>query len=383
MKASIHIGQAVCALLLLVSSEAWSQGCTPRFLCEAVPKAYAYYLEVTGATPTNMVEHEPITVKYRLRVGSYGVSGPELTPINIKVCPKDQRMGTTCKSYDGVTAGRTFSGEVTAFAPAAGIAAPVTLVVVEQPVSSGETYAWPEQAEESIRLPVAARYEVALEEFEIQHTRSARTDTVWANLQGMVRSNPPHASASEDACKREGFHWCVMGSRYGDAQDGKHQLQNVRIGPYELVPEREDSLDILYAVYNYGDSYYQRLGEAVANGFSKVGMIVLMGYGVQSGNSTTSVATQLDEGMQELHAGMFAGCDGLSAVDLRVFSNKTIDNLGSETLDAWTRATGTYFPPFTGVYEGGEYVDNNTRCGAGGKYLVRYAVYRTSWRDWP
>jgi hypothetical protein len=191
-----------------------------------------------------------------------------------------------------------------------------------------------------------------------------------------VKSQPAHPSDREDACGVAGMNWCNMKVRYGDVRDGLHPVSNVRVGPYLLTPEQEEELRLLYTVYNYGESYDQRLGEAIANGFSKAGMIILMG----SATVGSGAAPQLDQAMQALHASEFAGCDGYMAVDKISILNRTVPDNPDKTLDAFTRDTGVYRPIPTTVYEGGEYQDGNTACGAGGKYKVAYAIYRTSWR---
>jgi len=143
-----------------------------------------------------------------------------------------------------------------------------------------------------------------------------------------------------------------------------------------LIPEVEKDLRLLYTIYNFGDSYNQRLGESIANGFSKAGMIILMG----AATTGSSAAQPLDQQMTALHGAAFAGCDGLMAVDGRTLVNQTVPDNPNNTLDAYTRDSGVYRPQASKIYEGGEYQDGNTRCGAGGKYRVTYAVYRTSWR---
>lgn len=389
MTTRFYVGVRIAHFLLFFcAAAAWAK-CPPVCgLDEVVMKQHKYDLEVLEALPTNVliVEHEPIVVKYRLAVGSFGVAGQEPGPVNIAVCPRPRYPESTCQNYNGINTGQYRSGEVTTLAPVAGMQSPVTLVVVEEPPSpggGGEVYAWPEKMEASLKTSVAARYEFALEAFEILHTRSAYEDTISTNLQGMVISDPPHESSKDSKCNLEGFNWCRLGSYYGDADDGIHQLQNIRVGPFLLTPEKEDYLRVLYTVYNLadpGDAFTAKVGEGIANGFSKAGMIVLMGYGAQSGQSTTSVATELDGAMQQLHAAWTAMCDGFTATDVREFPNKTIDQARDKTLDGLTAATGSYQPEWTKDFVGGEYTDGNTVCGPGGRYRVKYALYRTSWR---
>ena len=106
-------------------------------------------------------------------------------------------------------------------------------------------------------------------------TRSASTDTVWLTLQGLIKSDPPHASDSPDACNLVGFKWCAFNQKYGDVHDSGvrvGQNQNLSFGPYDLVPEREQDLRILFYLDNHGDNVAQEIGLGVADGFQKAGM---------------------------------------------------------------------------------------------------------------
>ena len=354
--------------------------------CVANPRAcvgqrgYAYGLEITGvrAIGAAIVEHEPVEVDYKVSIGTYGLVG-DLPPLrSLRVCPQEQVPDvTSCVDIANPRVRGRYSGKVRALAPIAGKNSPITLVVLQAPPPPPpEDYGWKTVDSDDEMIAVAARYEVGIESFETLHTRSAATDTVRINLQSLVKSDPPHRSDREDACALEGFRWCVMNFSYGDVQDGVHPVAKVRVGPYLLTPELEQELRVLYTLYNFGDSYTQRLGEAIANGFSKAGMIILMGAATVG----SGAAGSLDKAMTDLHGAAFAGCDGLMAVDARTLVNQTVPENPNDTLDLRTRETGEYHPGPSQIYEGGEYQDGNTRCGAGGKYRVTYIVYRTSWR---
>lgn len=218
-------------------------------------------------------------------------------------------------------------------------------------------------------MPVFARYEVAVDDFEILHTRSTLEDTIDLYLQGIVVADPPHPSSREDACSLEGNHFCINKSHYGDADDGHHPLTTARVGPFDLTPEVEQELRFQYTVFNLGDNYARDVLAAIANGISTGGMIALKAYNSSSG----SFADSLDGAMGNLHDAWAASCDGTAAADARIWSNVALTNV--ETLDALTRDSGVYRRTIQNYME----KDGNLVCGPGGNYSVTFAVYRTSW----
>jgi hypothetical protein len=350
-------------------------GLDTQMLNKIVLPGYNYSLEITDIQSLGpaTVEHEPMEVSYTLTITTYGRGEfPELR--RLKICPREQvKDTTTCKEINSPRVRRRYTGKVRALAPVAGAASPMTLVVLMEPPTNEQYGQWTEVAETRKNISVAARYEVSIESFETLHTRSTTSDTACMNLQAIVKTQPPHPSDREDACNVEGMNWCKVGFKYGDVQDGVHPVTDVRVGPYLLTPEHEKELSVLYNVYNHGKSRDQQIGEAVANGFSKVGMIIL------TGTTGSEAAPALDKGMQSMHESMFADCDGLMAVGNPIISNRMEPAKPNDNLDAYTRGTGVH-SSVSGVYEGNEYQDGNTVCGAGGKYKVTYAIYRTSWR---
>lgn len=356
-----------------------AQNCRTNPRSCAVSRGYSYGLQITDVRPIGaaMVEHEAVEVSYEGLIRPFGLVG-ELPPLppQIRICPQEQVENvTTCREITSPRPNQRYRGKVRAQAPVAGRHSTITLLV-EAPIPAGEHYGWKAVDSAQQKVSVAARYEVSIESFETLHTRSARTDTVRINLQSLVKSDPPHRSDRDDACRLQGFRWCQMNIKYGDVRDGLHAVRDVRVGPYLLTPELEGELRVLYTLYNFGDSYNQKLGQAIADGFSKAGMIILMG----SGTGFSGAAQPLEKQMSELHKAAFAGCDGLMAVDARTLVNRTVPDNPDETLDKRTITTGEYRPGPSQVYEGGEYADGNTRCGAGGEYRVTYVVHRTSWR---
>jgi hypothetical protein len=377
---AVLLGMSLTLVIVGSGAPASSQDCSANPKACVGQRGYSYGLQITGVRPIGaaIVEHEAVEVSYQFLISTYGLIG-DLPPLrSVRVCPQEQVPElTTCVTVANPRLRQKYSGKVQALAPVAGRRSPITLVVEEAPAPPpAEDYGWHAVDSDDEYISVAARYEIGIESFETLHTRSATTDTVRINLQSLVKSDPPHRSDRDDACGLEGFRWCVMNVPYGDVKDGLHQVSNVRVGPYLLTPEVEQELRVLYTVYNFGDSYAQKLGEEIANGFSKAGMIILMGTATVG----SGAAGSLDKAMTDLHAAAFAGCDGLMAVDARTLVNQTIADNPTVTLDLRTRETGEYHPGSSQIYEGGEYQDGNTRCGAGGKYRVTYVVYRTSWK---
>jgi len=301
----------------------------------------------------------------------------------LEICPAVRSLpATECAQIANPIPGRTYKGKVSVPAPPAGKQSPLVVVALKKAnLPPGEDYGQETVvADATIPIEVGANYDVAITGFETVTTRSTSTDTVFTSLSGMVKSNPPHPSDSPDACHLAGFSWCVFNIRYGDSEGGTHEIRNVRVSPYFLVPEREQDLRFLFFLDNHGENISQEIGLAVANGFSKAGMIVLSAYGAQSGSSTGSFAGQLDDAMEKLHSAETASCDGVLATDVVVITNTTIANQPQFTLDAFTRDTGNFSTTVPTVYTN---KDGDLRCDRrGGNYRVSYTVSRTSWRDW-
>jgi hypothetical protein len=350
----------------------------------AVPRKLVYQLTVTRSGNDTLLEFTPVTVRFAMTASVAGVTGATPPAKPAKVCAKVTREFTTCRSFPAVVPGRTYSGQIVAVTSYAGVKSPVRLIVTV-PAIGTEDFGQRDTVEQGeVIIPVKARYDVAITGFNVVTSRSPRTDTQWLMLNAMVKSDPPHASDSETACHLAGFTWCVGPVKYGDGGDGQHNVRNVRVGPYDLVPEVERDLRFLFYLDNIGDNASAETALGVANGFSKVGMIALSAYSTSEGKSGGSgFATQLDGVMSAMHSSATASCDGQLATDMVQIPNKTIANRPDLTLDAHTRQRGVYrvtMPRVTDVYTG---KDGDFRCDRrGSKYRVDYAVRRTSWKEW-
>jgi hypothetical protein len=376
---------ATCVLgMLAMPALVHAQDCGPRGIYCVGLKRLGYDLVITQMPTATVVEFSPVDVSFTLAVKEFGIIGNDPVPTEINVCPAQIRPETNCYHIAKAMPGRTYKGHLTAVAPWAGAHSPLRLVALAPGalVAGGDDVVQQiAVAEATAALSVSARYDIAIEGFNVMTTRSTSIDTIRISLQGMVKATPPHPSDNDDACHLAGFNWCIFEQKYGDAGDGPHAVSNVRIGPYELVPERENDLRFLFYVDNVGDSAWAKIGEDVANGFSKAGMIILGAYGAAQGNQGTSgFAQQLDGAMEQLHAAETASCDGVVAADVVIAVNKTIAEQPQSTLDAMTRSFGMYHGTIPKIYRN---QDGDARCDQrGSAYTVSYAIYRNSWKSW-
>lgn len=203
----------------------------------------------------------------------------------------------------------------------------------------------------------------------------------------MVNSDPPHPSALPEAGDLAGFHWSQPPRKYGDAGDGKHIVNNIRVGSYDLVPEREKDLRFVLHVDNIDDDpKAAEIAAGIGNGFSKVGLVVLSAYSASEGKTGgQSAATQLDNVMQQMHSAATSSCDGQLVSAIRVITNITEPTVNRPdlTLDGLTRASGTYSETLPNDIDTYKSKDGDFRCHRNGSnYRVTYTVYRTSWASW-
>jgi len=364
-----------------------SSGSGPIIGTPPVQKHLTYDLSLKRIGEGDVIEFTPIQIDWTLSVGAVGLVGPEPTPVDVDVCPAADAPppnNTACGHVGQAAPGRTYHGRMTVPAPPAGEGSPLRMVVLTSVTKPEDFGQKTPVGEGSVPIvDVAARYDVAITGFDVLTTRSTFTDTIWISLSGLIKAVPPHPSDNEDACKTVGFTtWCIFNQNFGDAGDGMHTVKDVRVGPYDLVPERETDLRFVFYLDNHDHNPAQEIFVAVANGFSKAGMIILSGYGAASGNpGAGNFATQLDDAMEKMHSGMAASCDGPVAKDVVIVPNTTtVATLSQFTLDALTRGGGVFATTAPEIYRE---IDGDLRCDRrGGAYKVDYAVTRTSWRDW-
>ncbi len=351
-----------------------------------VPRYFSYEISAQRIGSGDIIEFTPMNISWKMTVKISGWSGPIPTPVDVSICPViiSPDYPFQCPEIHNAALGRTYQGTMTVPAPPAGKQSLLRVVVVTPP--TGAAIQGDAVSETSVPVDVAARYDVSIASFDLLTTRSNSTDTVWLTVQGMINSVPQHASGNPEACHLAGFNWCIFNQRYGDVHNsGVRILNNFRVGSYDLVPEREKDLRIMFYLDNHADDKTAEKIAAVANAFSKAGMLILSGYTTASGGGGNSFPSELDKVMEGLHNVGTGSCDGKLAEDLIIVPNTTIANQPQNTLDAFTRNNGTFT---SAVLNGGvpkiyHETDGDFICDKrGGQYKVTYAVYRTSWRDW-
>ncbi|QHT70766.1 hypothetical protein GXP67_31015 [Rhodocytophaga rosea] len=326
-------------LLAMLCNTIESQG---QIVFHPITRGLVYDLKVSRVDQSPLVEFSPVVVRFKLTISIGGNTGPFPTPMPVRICSKVSNDQTTCYTIDAPILNREYSGTVTAMTSFAGQSSPIRLVVLGKP-EKGEDYGGIRLAEGEVMAPVAARYDIAITGFEVVTSRSNQTDTQWFLLQGMVNSDPPHPSADPEAGDLAGFHWVQPPRLYGDAGDGKHVVNDIRVGSYDLVPEREKDLRFLFYVDNIGNRKAAEIAAGIGNGFSKVGLVILSAYSASQGSTGgQSFATQLDNVMEQMHSAATASCDGQLAKGIRIITNTTLVNRPDLTLEALTHTNGTY-----------------------------------------
>lgn len=373
---------SICTAFALLATTNQSIG---QIIITPIPRALIYDLKVYRIDQSPLLEFTPVVVRFKLKISVGGKTGPMPVPKPIRICSKVSTNQTSCYAIDAPLIDHEYTGTVTAITSYAGLNSPIRLVVSgghEREEDYGNTIL----AEGEVKTPVAARYDIAITGFEVITSRSNQTDTQWWLLQGMVNADPPHPSAGPDAPHLAGFHWFQPPHLYGSAGDGKHEVNDVRVGSYDLVPEREKDLRFLFYLDNIGDRHKEEIAAGVANGFSKVGMLILSAYSAQQGSSGgQSFAKELDNVMEQMHSVATGSCDGQLATDIRVLTNITDPRVNRPdlTLEGLTHASGSYSETLPGDRDSYANKDGDFVCDRrGSHYRVTYTVYRTSWVSW-
>lgn len=352
---------------------------------QPITKGLVYDLKVSRVDQSPLLEFTPVLVRFRLTISVGGNVGATPAPKPVRICSKVATAQTTSFAIDAPILNHQYTGTVMTMVPFAGMNSPIRIVVLgksEQGEDFGETIL----AQSEVITPVAARYDIAVTGFEVVTSRSNKKDTQWWILQGMVNSDPPHPSAGPDASHLAGFHWFQPPRLYGSAGDGKHVVSNIRVGSYDLVPEREKDLRFLFYLDNIGDRHLEEIVAGVANGFSKVGLLILSAYSALQGSANgQSFATELDNVMEQMHSTVFGSCDGRLATDIRVLTNITDPRVNRPdlTLEGLTHASGIYSETLPSEIDTYANKDGDFVCDRrGSHYRVTYTIYRTSWVSW-
>jgi hypothetical protein len=343
-------------------------------------------LTIVSVSPShNVLEHQAIQIDYRLVVSLTGVV-PNPPPLSVAVCPESNEG--TCFVIPDVQP-RQYHGTIEARAPAAGAETPVRIQLVSPPpcpsaglcpVSVLLHMAGLQTLSESdvFPMPVAARYEVTIDSFTVFRARSCTADTVKISLRSALQDD----SVGDSLCKIVGGTFCAI-----NVDEGNHhapapcwwggpthapvpsKVSNVRVGPFDLIPEVSSNLIFEYDLVNLGESYAETATQTFLNFMSNLAAGVLDATAKDNRSFDT-----LNSWAQQVHG--LGGCDGLLAAGSQLFLNKWSATRPSPTLESATRATGRYKSdpvPYVGT-------TSTIGCGENSLYDVSWSVIRTSWR---
>lgn len=325
-----------------------------------IPKVFSFDLAVLSVAPAEQVlEHQEIQVQYELTVSVIGIVG-EPAPTSVSI---GSATGHGTRSDIGRVSARKYRGTIQCRAPAAGSHAAVVIRAYEPTIQELHENV---VAEAEHRMPVAARYEISVDSYTITNTRALHEDRVKISLRSHVEGHP---FAGDNACGIAATQYCVLLADQGDRNNGTHAVPNVRVGPFDLVPELSPNIGFEFDVTNLGESYDQHRLEVILNGMS------LGASGVLGAVMSGSQFGGLHEFAKMLHG--LGKCDGPLAVEGKLLLNRSDRVLATApTLDALTRSTGRYSE--TRFHPG---VDSGLGCGSNSQYWVTWSVTRTSWQQ--
>jgi hypothetical protein len=359
---------STCRGLLLVAacvtrtSTLGAQDCGPRGTACFEER---FSLAITKIAPdTRLIEHQPIDVSFTLTRGKRfreAVSG--------SVCDRNDTTAP-CFTVKSLRPGATARGTLHLKAPAAGPAAPIDIVFCRD--LEGEPGGCDERGTDGRQLPVAARYEVILQAFEILHTKARTTDTVWASLLGQAGDTPPARDSA--LCGILGPPtFCVKPAEQGDREDGVHAVRgDVRVGPFELVPEVDPDLTFWFIVANAGFTYEEKAYLEFMNILNQMASGAF-GAVMSKGDS----AGTLKDATDKLNTTMVKDCDAVVVNDIKTALNRTRSGEWASTLDARTRELGHWVG---GQSDSDIYITaNDAACGDAAKYKVTWRIARISW----
>jgi hypothetical protein len=328
------------------------------------PKERVYDLKIISISPSeNILEHQPIQIRYQLEVSATNSPVGELKSLRASVCPVSNKG--TCDPINDVQL-RRYTGTIQAYAPAAGPRMAMTIKLItdpppcpEAPNCFGETVL--ASSDDHFVVPVAARYGIAVTEILIEKTRAKFNDTVKISLRSGL--------AGSYLCDVVGGNFCAIMVSQGDHHANEIlNVDNVRVGPFDLIPEVSDNLAFQYDVENFGTSSDQKDAQIAVDTMNQ------LAAGILDALMKTGNFDKLDSFTDKLSG--LNQCDGTVALDAKLILNKANTSLpGVPTLEALTGSTGTY-KPRAAVYDG---TDSGLGCGVNSKYVVNWAIFRTSW----
>lgn len=343
-------------------------------------------LEITAISPeARIIEHQPIDVSFTLSFppnkiikklpgGKPPKPGQPDGVLNGRVCVRNDTAKTPCVDVKELALGSEKLGILRMKAPAAGATVPIEIAFCSE--GGTEEFMCNETAWAGRHLPIAARYEVLLQSYEILHTKAPTTDKVWAVLLGQASDTPP--AADSQLCGILGPPtYCVRMTEQGDREDGVHTVVgDVRVGPFDLVPEIDPNLTFWFTIMNAGFSHEEETFLKVMTVFNEMGGGAF-GAVLSSQGGNGSSAPALQAATDHLNHLMAANCDAVVVNEIRTALNRTLNGQWPSTLDARTRDAGYWVggQGDTDVF----ITPNPAECGDSAKYKVTWRIARTSW----
>jgi hypothetical protein len=328
----------------------------------------------------NLVENQPIEVRYQLSVGVFGVAGT-LSHKSGMVCPKNNKG--SCDPIAELAPG-SHTGTINAFAPPANAAGKISIKLVDStatcPTAPNCNEVLLGENEPPLVVPVAATYDISVERFIVHRTRSECKDTVKISLFSALQNG----DRANMLCLTPGSNYCVALAEQGDHgtrisgcslqsphADDVVAVHNVRVGPFRLVPDVSENVLFDFVVMNLGGQYAQTATITFSNSMRQGAAGVLDATAKNGGTFDT-----LANWSETIHG--LAGCDGPVASGTVLLLNKALPAApGAQTLDAVTQVTGR----LTGEFSKMEGVNSPPQCGEHSLYSVTWSVIRTSWQQ--
>jgi hypothetical protein len=349
-----------------------------------------YNLMVDEAIPVKAIEHEPIEVRFTLTRTSLTSVAARASG---RVCPSD--ASGDCASNESIGLNQPWSGRIKMKAPTAGDALKILFCAK---VPGDEDYGCVdgnETANGTAPFASMASYEVLLESFHILHTKARSNDSVKAALYGNALAatpadlHTPKAAAPDPEaalCSKEGgIRYCASMTPQGTRVAGtiSSVLGDMRVGPFLLAAETDDELAFWYVLLNAGFSsneqqYLEMMKVLNAMGAGTFSTLMSSQGGSSSNNSAGT--DLLMKGTDDINHALVPDCDSVVVNGYRAQTNKTVQGVIGQSLEARTRQLG--------FYRGGNSDDardlfttkNMAACGGGAEYKVTWRIARTSWQ---
>jgi hypothetical protein len=293
------------------------------------------------------------------------------------VCPINNKG--SCNPISDLIPGRVFTGTINAFAPAANSNAKIPIKLIDSTATCPTAPNCNEVVlaeSEPINIPIAATYDVAIDQFVVHQPRSKCKDSVKISLYSALQKGDQAILL----CSLAGANYCIALADEGDhgtgdclpgdpRRDDFVTVNNVRVGPFKLVPEVSESVLFNFVVLNLGETYSQTATRDFLNFLSQGAAGVLDATAKNNASFDT-----LQKWSEIIHG--LAGCDGPVASGSVTLLNKALPAApGAKTIDTLTAATGRFTDEFARI----QGTDSAFGCGQNSRYSVKWSVIRTSW----